>query len=97
MIQYIPRGLLNAKPRSEIIAAMERDGFHMSDRDFRNEIAQIVKKKEELICTSVHGGYFIPLSLSEVEISNREDNSRISKLIAKREAKLSMALEMGLK
>lgn len=96
MIDYIPRGLSNARPRKDIIKHMAQDGFTISDRAFRREIKRLVTEKKELICTTAHGGYYIPLSMAEVEFSLREDNSRISKLIADREAKRAMAREQGL-
>lgn len=97
MINYIPRGLSNAKPRKDIISDMAKDGFVIDDREFRRQIKKLVTEKKELVCSSATGGgYYIPVSMAEVEVSMREDNSRISKLIADREAKKSMAVEMGL-
>ena len=96
MINYIPRGLSNAKPRKDIIQAMAKDGFIIDDREFRKQIKKAVQKKQALICSTAHGGYYIPLSMAEVEFSLREDNSRISRLIADREAKRAMAREQGL-
>ncbi len=96
MINHIPKGLMYAKPRKEIIADMAKDGFIISDRAFRSGIKRLVKSKQELICTTVHGGYYVPVTLDEVEISLREDNSRIHHLVADREAKRAMAMERGL-
>ena len=96
MLNYIPHGFANAKPRKEILEEMARDGFTIDDREFRRQIKKLVKNKEALICSSAHGGYYIPVTAEDMEISRREDNSRISKLIADREAKDAMARERGI-
>jgi hypothetical protein len=96
MLRYIPHGFINAKPRKDILAEMARDGFIISDRAFRAAVKKAVRNKEALICTTAHGGYYIPVTAEDLEISLREDNSRISKLIADREAKRAMARERGI-
>ena len=96
MINYIPHGAANAKPRKEIIKDMALDGFKISDRAFRNTINRMILDKDALICTTSHKGYYIPDTPEDVEINTRECNSRISKLIARREAVKTMALERGI-
>jgi hypothetical protein len=96
MINYIPSGFSNAKPRKDILAEMAKDGFIISDRAFREGVKRAVRKKEAIVCTSSNGGYFIPESQEDIDINSREINSRISKLIADREAVKSMALERGI-
>ena len=67
------------------------------EQDFRNSMPEDVfyyRLRDGTAAWS--GGYYIPLSMAEVEFSLREDNSRISRLIADREAKRAMAREQGL-
>lgn len=93
---YIPEGADNAKPRKEIQAEMAADGFVISDRTFREDLKKAVQKKEIMVCSTVHGGYYRPRNKEDVEINTREINARIHKLIASREAIRSMAAEQGI-
>ena len=93
---YIPYGVENAKRRAVIIEEMAVDGFIICDAHWRKIVKKKLRDKESLICSTSHGGYYRPRNDHDLVVTVREDDSRISRLIADREAKISMAEEMGI-